>query len=309
MGLGLLYGGLRLAAGDEVLTTEHDFYATHESLRLRTERDGVAVRRVTLYADPATATADEIVSNLVAAVGPRTKVVAVTWVHSSTGVRLPIRAMADALRAKNSDDAAVRRRRARVRRGRRDARSARLRLPRLRLPQVAARPARHRPGVGQRARLGAVRADDPAVRRARASASGWASARTRRRPARPRRRAATTASSTGGRSPRRSTCTTASAGTGSPPAPASWPPGSRTASPGSAGSRSSPRATPTCPPAWSAASCPVSTPAQAVTRLAAGQGGRERHARTAPPTCGSAPPSPTDEEHVDAALRAVRTLV
>ncbi len=28
MGLGLLYGGLRLAAGDEVLTTEHDFYAT-----------------------------------------------------------------------------------------------------------------------------------------------------------------------------------------------------------------------------------------------------------------------------------------
>ena len=35
MGLGLLYSGLRLAPGDEVLTTEHDFYSTHESLRLR----------------------------------------------------------------------------------------------------------------------------------------------------------------------------------------------------------------------------------------------------------------------------------
>ena len=35
MGLGLLYTGIRLAPGDEVLTTEHDFYATHESLALR----------------------------------------------------------------------------------------------------------------------------------------------------------------------------------------------------------------------------------------------------------------------------------
>ncbi|GIF71204.1 aminotransferase class V-fold PLP-dependent enzyme [Asanoa siamensis] len=97
LGLGLLYGGLRLAPGDEVLTTTHDFYATHEALRLRTERDGVAVRQVELYRDPATATVDEIVGKLTAAVGPRTRVVAVTWVHSSTGVRLPVRAIADAL--------------------------------------------------------------------------------------------------------------------------------------------------------------------------------------------------------------------
>jgi selenocysteine lyase/cysteine desulfurase len=101
MGLGLLYSGLRLARGDEVLTTEHDFYATHESLRLRTERDGVAVRRVRLYADPATAGADEMVGNLTRAVTARTRVVAVTWVHSSTGVKLPIRAMADALRGRD----------------------------------------------------------------------------------------------------------------------------------------------------------------------------------------------------------------
>ena len=31
MGLGLIYGGLRLAPGDEVVTTVHDFYATHEA--------------------------------------------------------------------------------------------------------------------------------------------------------------------------------------------------------------------------------------------------------------------------------------
>lgn len=103
MGLGLLYTGLRLGPGDEVLTTEHDFYATHESLRLRGERDGVAVRRVRLYDDPAGASRDEMVSRLAAALTPRTRIVAVTWVHSGTGVKLPIRAIADAIRAQNGE--------------------------------------------------------------------------------------------------------------------------------------------------------------------------------------------------------------
>ncbi|MET8233612.1 aminotransferase class V-fold PLP-dependent enzyme [Micromonospora sp. NPDC005298] len=100
MGLGLLYSGLRLKRGDEVLTTEHEFYSTHEALRLRTQRDGISVRKVRLYTDPARTSTDEIVGNLVRAVTRRTKVVAVTWVHSGTGVKLPIRAIADALRGR-----------------------------------------------------------------------------------------------------------------------------------------------------------------------------------------------------------------
>jgi selenocysteine lyase/cysteine desulfurase len=103
MGLALLYTGLRIAPGEEILTTEHDFYATDESLRLRGVRDGVPVRKVRLYDDPATASVDQIVSRLSAALTPRTRIVAVTWVHSSTGVKLPIRAIADAIRAKNGD--------------------------------------------------------------------------------------------------------------------------------------------------------------------------------------------------------------
>jgi selenocysteine lyase/cysteine desulfurase len=85
MGLGLVYSGL-LAPGDEVLTTEHDHYATHEALRL----SGARVRQVALYDDPARASADEVLSRLAAAITPRTKVVALTWVHSSTGVRIPV---------------------------------------------------------------------------------------------------------------------------------------------------------------------------------------------------------------------------
>jgi selenocysteine lyase/cysteine desulfurase len=97
MGLGLLYGGLALREGQEVLTTEHDFYATTEALRLRAERTGARVRTIPLYQDLAAVSAEEIVATLRRQVRPETRVAAVTWVHSSTGLKLPIRAMADAV--------------------------------------------------------------------------------------------------------------------------------------------------------------------------------------------------------------------
>jgi selenocysteine lyase/cysteine desulfurase len=93
MGLGLLYTRLALGGADEVVTTEHDFYATHEALRL----SGLRVRRVRLYDNARQASEDEIVSRIREAVTGRTRMVALTWVHSSTGVRLPVRAIAQAL--------------------------------------------------------------------------------------------------------------------------------------------------------------------------------------------------------------------
>jgi selenocysteine lyase/cysteine desulfurase len=99
MGLALLYGGLRLQEDDEVLTTTHDFYSTHESLRLRALRTGAHVRKIRLYQNARTASVDEIVSSVRRGITPKTKVLALTWVHSSTGVKLPIRAIADALRS------------------------------------------------------------------------------------------------------------------------------------------------------------------------------------------------------------------
>jgi isopenicillin-N epimerase len=97
MGLGLLYNGLDLRGGQEALTTTHDFFATHEALRLGAARTGATVRQVRLYRDSARATEDEIVASVVAAVAPSTRVIALTWVHSSTGVKLPIRKIAQAL--------------------------------------------------------------------------------------------------------------------------------------------------------------------------------------------------------------------
>jgi selenocysteine lyase/cysteine desulfurase len=97
MGLAILYRELRLGPRDEVLSTVHDFFSTDEALRL----GGARVRRVALYdkRDPARASADEIASRLGAAIGPRTRAVALTWVHSSTGVKLPMDAIAEVVRA------------------------------------------------------------------------------------------------------------------------------------------------------------------------------------------------------------------
>lgn len=97
-GLALVYHGLPLQAGDEVLCTTHDHYAHHESIRLATQRAGATMRKVALHEGAAKASTDDMIARLKAAIGPETRVVGLTWVHSSSGLRLPIREIATALR-------------------------------------------------------------------------------------------------------------------------------------------------------------------------------------------------------------------
>jgi selenocysteine lyase/cysteine desulfurase len=94
MGLAILYRALGLGPGEEILSTVHDHYATDEALRL----SGGRVRRVRLYDDPAATSVDEIATRLRRAIAPRTRAVALTWVHSSTGVKLPMDAIAAVVR-------------------------------------------------------------------------------------------------------------------------------------------------------------------------------------------------------------------
>jgi selenocysteine lyase/cysteine desulfurase len=101
MGLGLVYGGFRLEPGQEILTTEHDHRATAEALTLRAARTGAEVRRIALYDRPEAASADEIAGAIQRALRPRTRLVAVTWVHSGTGVKLPLRAIAEVIARAN----------------------------------------------------------------------------------------------------------------------------------------------------------------------------------------------------------------
>jgi len=102
MGLGLIYSGLKLQEGDEILQTVHDHYSTDMSLAFRAKRTGAKVRRIALYENPAQVSVSDVQKRLRAAIKPETRVVAATWVHSSTGVKLPIRAMADTINELNN---------------------------------------------------------------------------------------------------------------------------------------------------------------------------------------------------------------
>lgn len=101
--LALVYHGLPLRAGEEVLATTHDHYSHLTSIRYATQRAGASLRQVTLYDDAASASVDSLVERLLGGIGPRTRVVGLTWVHSSTGMRLPIREMAHALKQRHPD--------------------------------------------------------------------------------------------------------------------------------------------------------------------------------------------------------------
>ncbi len=101
-GLALLYNGLRLKPGQEILATEHDHYSHHESIRLAADKNGASTRRIALHDGAPKASEAEMVERLKRAIRPNTRAVGLTWVHSSTGLRLPIRALAEVVKAANA---------------------------------------------------------------------------------------------------------------------------------------------------------------------------------------------------------------
>lgn len=101
-GLALVYNGLGLGPGDEILTTEHDHYSHHQAIALAAAKQGSSVRKIALHDGAAKASANEMVDRLRRAVSPATRAIGLTWVHSSTGLKLPIAEMAAAVAAINA---------------------------------------------------------------------------------------------------------------------------------------------------------------------------------------------------------------
>ncbi|MDG2529234.1 aminotransferase class V-fold PLP-dependent enzyme [Caulobacter endophyticus] len=102
MGAALVYSGLKLRPGDEILTTHQDYYVTHESLRHAALRNGASIRRISLYDDIGQVSEPQMVGRLMSAITPRTRVLALTWVHSSTGLKIPLPAISAALAGVNA---------------------------------------------------------------------------------------------------------------------------------------------------------------------------------------------------------------
>ena len=102
LGLAQILGGLRVEHGQEILTTRDEHFAMIDTLQFRHRRDGVPFREVALYADSAHATEDEILSNLAAEIRPETRALALAWVYSCNGVKMPIARITELVRIENA---------------------------------------------------------------------------------------------------------------------------------------------------------------------------------------------------------------
>lgn len=90
-GLSTIYNGLtEYCAGGEILTSTHDHYATEKCLEFAAARAMATIKRISLYDDPSKADGSAIVDVIAKNITDKTRVIALTWVHSSTGVKIPV---------------------------------------------------------------------------------------------------------------------------------------------------------------------------------------------------------------------------
>jgi len=89
MGMGFLANGLDLAAGDEVVSTDQEHVGGICPWRLLAKRRGVVVKELPLT--PALTSPETVVGLFAEAITPRTRVLMVSQITSSLGIRLPVR--------------------------------------------------------------------------------------------------------------------------------------------------------------------------------------------------------------------------
>jgi selenocysteine lyase/cysteine desulfurase len=89
-GLAMIYGGVHVRPDQEILTTVHEHYSTRNILDFRNKRDGTQVRKITLFDNPQSISTDQVLDTINRNIRPQTRVLGMTWVHSGSGVKLPI---------------------------------------------------------------------------------------------------------------------------------------------------------------------------------------------------------------------------
>ncbi len=94
-GVNVVARSLRLAPGDEVLATDHEYGACDATWRWACAQQGAQYRRVAL---PLPYRADEVLPRLMAAVTPRTRVIFASHITSTTALTLPVAELCAAAR-------------------------------------------------------------------------------------------------------------------------------------------------------------------------------------------------------------------
>jgi selenocysteine lyase/cysteine desulfurase len=98
-GSNLIVRGIDLKPTDEVIITDQNHPSNNESWRLRGRREGLRVKSVRVSV-PARS-AEDLVAGIEKALTPRTRVIAVTHLTSTTGIRYPIKPIAELARRRD----------------------------------------------------------------------------------------------------------------------------------------------------------------------------------------------------------------
>jgi len=91
-GSNIIVKGVDLKPGDEVLITDHNHPSNNDSWRVRARRDGFVVKALPVPI-PAPS-AEKLLADFERAITPRTRVIAITHVTSTTGIQYPAREIA-----------------------------------------------------------------------------------------------------------------------------------------------------------------------------------------------------------------------
>src|SRR5579864_8196969 len=91
-GTNIVVKGVDLKPGDEVLITDHNHPSNNDSWKVRAQRDGFAVKSLSVRV-PAPS-AEKLLADFERAITPRTRVIAITHLTSTTGIRYPAREIA-----------------------------------------------------------------------------------------------------------------------------------------------------------------------------------------------------------------------
>ncbi len=103
VGLALVYNGMKIRKGQEILTTNHDHYSHHESIRWAVEKNGATFRKIPLFERFDTISEEDIIQRIRKSITPETRAVGVTWVHSSSGLKLPISKISEVIQELNQN--------------------------------------------------------------------------------------------------------------------------------------------------------------------------------------------------------------
>ena len=95
-GTNIVVKGVDLKPGDEVLITDHNHPSNNDSWKVRAQRDGFTVKSLPVSV-PARSR-DELIAQVERAVTPRTKVISITHVTSTTGIMYPSKEIAEIAR-------------------------------------------------------------------------------------------------------------------------------------------------------------------------------------------------------------------